>query len=81
MEAIIFVPLVFHFVIKNDNIFTTLKTSENCKNVVITHCLAGKGRTGTIICCYLLYSGRFTTPQQALAYYGKKRYEGAVTRH
>lgn len=43
------------------------------ENVVFIHCKAGKGRTGTIICCYLLYSGRFNSPEDALAYYGKKR--------
>ncbi|KAL4497259.1 hypothetical protein ABPG72_011194 [Tetrahymena utriculariae] len=44
------------------------------ENVAIIHCLAGKGRTGTIICCYMIYSGRFETPQEALLYYGKKRF-------
>lgn len=41
---------------------------------MIIHCLAGKGRTGTIICCYLLFCGRLKTVQDALEYYGKKRF-------
>jgi len=49
--------------------------------VVIIHCLAGKGRTGTVICCYLLYCGRFKRPDQALDFYMKKRFRkgGGVT--
>ncbi|CAD8057915.1 unnamed protein product [Paramecium sonneborni] len=46
------------------------------QNVVVVHCLAGKGRTGTVICCYLLYSGRFNNVNDALDYYGKKRFYG-----
>ena len=42
-------------------------------NTVAIHCLAGKGRTGTAICCYLLYSGRFLNPMDAMNYYAKKR--------
>jgi phosphatidylinositol-3,4,5-trisphosphate 3-phosphatase/dual-specificity protein phosphatase PTEN len=45
----------------------------NIENVVIVHCLAGKGRTGTIICCYMLFCGLFKTPEEALAYYSRKR--------
>lgn len=48
----------------------------NVENVVVIHCLAGKGRTGTVICCYLLYSGRFNNVNDALNYYGKKRFHG-----
>ena len=42
--------------------------------VVAVHCLAGKGRTGTAIACYLIYSGRFTDPEDALNYYANKRF-------
>jgi len=46
----------------------------NLENVVAIHCLAGKGRTGTVICCYLLYTGKFKSVQDVLYYYGKKRF-------
>lgn len=49
-----------------------LKSSFN--SVIVVHCLAGKGRTGTVICCYLLYCGKFKEFKEALIYYGKKRF-------
>lgn len=50
---------------------------EQINNVAIIHCQAGKGRTGTLICCYLIYSGRCPNPAQARLYYSKKRFNKA----
>lgn len=47
--------------------------AEDPDNVVILHCLAGKGRTGTAIAAYLIYSGLFSTADKALRYFACKR--------
>ena len=46
---------------------------ENEKNIVAVHCKAGKGRTGTFICCLMIYLNIFKTADEALAYYGIMR--------
>ena len=41
--------------------------------MAVIHCDAGKGRTVTVICCYLLYCGRLDSAEAAFEYYNKKR--------
>ena len=46
---------------------------EDKDNVIAIHCKAGKGRTGTFICCLLLYMKFFETAEECLLYYGLMR--------
>lgn len=46
---------------------------EHEKNVAVVHCKAGKGRTGLMICAYLLHSRVKSTAQEVLEYYASIR--------
>ena len=48
--------------------------SADISNVIVVNCRGGKGRAGTVICCYLLYTGRFKNPDEAFNYYSIKRF-------
>lgn len=48
------------------------------RNVVVVHCNAGKGRTGTCIASYFLYSKMMSTAEEAIRYYGEKRFEHGI---
>ena len=43
--------------------------TQNPDNVAVIHCKAGKGRTGLVICIYLLFSGAWERASEALSYY------------
>ena len=46
---------------------------EDINHIIVINCNAGKGRTGTLICCYLLFSGRFNNINDVFDYYSLKR--------
>lgn len=47
--------------------------NRNKDNVVSIHCLAGRGRTGTVIACYLTYCGMFDNGSEALDFFARRR--------
>lgn len=47
--------------------------SSDQKNVVAIHCKAGKGRTGVMICAFLVHSHQASSPEEALKMYAQYR--------
>ncbi|KAL6526383.1 Phosphatidylinositol 3,4,5-trisphosphate 3-phosphatase and protein-tyrosine-phosphatase pten1 [Orobanche minor] len=45
--------------------------SRDSKNIAVVHCMAGKGRTGLMVSCYLVYTGM--SAERALQVYAEKR--------
>ena len=45
----------------------------NPRGVACIHCKAGKGRTGVMIVCYLIFSGLCQNSDEALSHYAKQR--------
>jgi phosphatidylinositol-3,4,5-trisphosphate 3-phosphatase/dual-specificity protein phosphatase PTEN len=48
---------------------------EDEQNIIAVHCKAGKGRTGTFICCLMIYMNIFDNADECLQYYGMMRVE------
>ena len=46
---------------------------KNPNGVAAIHCKAGKGRTGVMICCYLIFSGLCKNADEAMEHYATKR--------
>jgi len=47
--------------------------AEDPSRVVVIHCKGGKGRTGTMVCTYFLYSGLYSDATSALKQFGEQR--------
>jgi phosphatidylinositol-3,4,5-trisphosphate 3-phosphatase/dual-specificity protein phosphatase PTEN len=45
------------------------------QNIAVIHCKAGKGRTGLMICAWLLFTREWRTPEEALDFYAAMRTE------
>ncbi|XP_072558500.1 thrombospondin type-1 domain-containing protein 1-like [Paramormyrops kingsleyae] len=43
------------------------------RNIIAIHCKGGKGRTGTMICTWLIDSDQFESAQDSLDYFGERR--------
>ena len=50
-----------------------LYLTVNPRGVAAIHCKAGKGRTGVMIVCYLIFSGLCQNTDEALAHYASQR--------
>ena len=70
-------PPLFDILSVCENALTYL--SKNDTNIAVFHCLAGKGRTGTVICCLLLYCGATNEVKDAVDFFAIKRF-GAVAK-
>lgn len=46
---------------------------EDQENKALVHCKAGKGRTGVMICAYLIFSGLCKNTKEAIEVYGIRR--------
>lgn len=47
--------------------------AQDERNIALVHCKAGKGRTGVMICAYLLHNGMWQDTQASLTFYGNAR--------
>ena len=54
--------------------------AEDPENIIVVHCKGGKGRTGTMICVWLVESGVFSSAKTSLDYFGSRRTDKNVSK-
>ncbi|KAM9021908.1 phosphatidylinositol 3,4,5-trisphosphate 3-phosphatase TPTE2-like isoform 3-T3 [Ara ararauna] len=47
--------------------------SQDENNIIAIHCKGGKGRTGTMVCTWLIDSDQFESAKESLDYFGERR--------
>ncbi|KAI1285027.1 Phosphatidylinositol 3,4,5-trisphosphate 3-phosphatase TPTE2 [Halotydeus destructor] len=51
---------------------------QDDSNVIAVHCKGGKGRTGTMICAWLIFDGQFDNSKNVLDYFGEQRTDKTI---
>ena len=59
--------------------FLTYLLLQDPENVIVVHCKGGKGRTGTMICVWLIEIGIFTSAEDSLDFFGHRRTDTNVS--
>jgi PTEN phosphatase family protein len=54
--------------------------ARDSRNVIAVHCKGGKGRTGTMICVWLIRAGLIKDAASSLNYFGERRTDLNVSR-
>ncbi|XP_074073315.1 phosphatidylinositol 3,4,5-trisphosphate 3-phosphatase TPTE2-like [Macrotis lagotis] len=65
------VPTIMDMLKFVDSVFEWME--KDPKNIIVVHCMGGKGRTGTMISIWLIASEYFKTSKESLEYFGKRR--------
>ncbi|KTF94504.1 hypothetical protein cypCar_00002270, partial [Cyprinus carpio] len=53
--------------------------AADSRNVIAIHCKGGKGRTGTMVCTWLIDSDQFENAQESLDYFGERRTDKSMS--
>ncbi|XP_033615914.1 phosphatidylinositol 3,4,5-trisphosphate 3-phosphatase TPTE2-like isoform X4 [Fukomys damarensis] len=53
--------------------------AQDKENVVAVHCKGGKGRTGTMVCAYLITCRLFLTAKESTYYFGERRTDKTIS--
>ncbi|XP_072515029.1 putative tyrosine-protein phosphatase TPTE isoform X2 [Salminus brasiliensis] len=53
--------------------------AADSSNIIAIHCKGGKGRTGTMVCTWLIDSDQFESAQDSLDYFGERRTDKSMS--
>ncbi|KAK3522178.1 hypothetical protein QTP70_026994 [Hemibagrus guttatus] len=53
--------------------------AADSRNIIAIHCKGGKGRTGTMVCTWLIDSDQFESAQDSLDYFGERRTDKSMS--
>ena len=65
-------PSIFILFEACHNMYDYLQDEEN---IAVVHCISGRGRTGTLISWFLIYSGLSESAEEAINYFERIRYK------